>query len=46
MRHSWITLVVGAVLSAAPATLAAHATTAVERNFQSVEHIDEKCIGR
>src|SRR6478736_4660268 len=41
MRHTWITLVVGAVVSAAPATLAAQATSTVERDYEFVQSFSD-----
>ncbi len=41
MRHTWITLVVGAVFSAAPATLAAQATSSVERDYEFVQSFSD-----
>ena len=41
MRLSWITLVAGAVLSTAPATLAAQATSTVERDVESIQSFSD-----
>jgi len=41
MRHSRITLVVGAVFCAAPATLAAQATSTVERDVESIQSFSD-----
>ena len=41
MRHSWITLVVGAMFSASPATLAAQATSTVERSYDFVQSFSD-----
>ena len=41
MTHSWITLVAGVALSAAPATLAAQATTTVEHDYEFVQSFSD-----